>query len=198
MKTMPELTELTVRKETGDRKEFVNTTERGWWVLYARGDKRDCCLCGRSFHNDNTRSIPHMLGSQSLSRTGLYGWSVWGMTNGHRRYSLCRKWHVYEFTEKVLEEVMDLFPSEYIHIGDMRLPRYDGRIALNVRLRLKPGLKGDQEHTAEEKLQSYVIYVGGFLARQSRKIIVGMKSWRRLSSQFNCNWRGIDGECKAK
>jgi hexosaminidase len=35
----------------------------------------------------------------------------------HNRYLLRRKDETFTFLEDILTEVMDLFPSEYIHIG---------------------------------------------------------------------------------
>ena len=51
-----------------------------------------------------------------------------------------------------------LFPGEYFHIGGDECPKtsWEKCPLCQARIR-KEGLKGDKEHTAEEKLQSYFV-----------------------------------------
>ena len=62
------------------------------------------------------------------------------------------------FLEDVLGEVIDLFPSEYIHVGGDECPKVRWKSCPKCQARIKAeGIKGDSKHTAEEYLQSYVI-----------------------------------------
>ena len=73
----------------------------------------------------------------------------------------------FEFFEDVLTEVMDLFPSEYIHIGGDECPKTVWRKCPDCQKRIKTeGLKNEAE------LQSYVTArVEKFLNDHGRKII---------------------------
>lgn len=71
------------------------------------------------------------------------------------------------FLENVLAEVMELFPSEYIHIGGDEAPKTKWKECTKCQLRMKnEGLKD------EEELQSYFISrIEKFINSKGRKII---------------------------
>lgn len=80
---------------------------------------------------------------------------------------------MFEFLEDVIDEMVPLFPSEYFHIGGDECPKtsWEKCPLCQARIR-KEGLMGDKEHTAEEKLQSYVIQrMEKYLATKGKKII---------------------------
>lgn len=80
---------------------------------------------------------------------------------------------MFEFLEDVIDEMVPLFPSEYFHIGGDECPKtsWEKCPLCQARIR-KEGLKDDKEHTAEEKLQSYVIQrMEKYLATKGKKII---------------------------
>lgn len=90
-----------------------------------------------------------------------------GCTGGP--YEVAKEWGVFEdvlcpgkdstfiFLEGVLTEVMELFPSPYIHIGGDECPKVRWEKCPDCQRRIKElGLKGDNKHTAEHYLQSYV------------------------------------------
>lgn len=80
---------------------------------------------------------------------------------------------MFEFLENVIDEMVPLFPSEYFHIGGDECPKtsWEKCPLCQARIR-KEGLMGDKEHTAEEKLQSYVIQrMEKYLATKGKKII---------------------------
>ena len=79
----------------------------------------------------------------------------------------------FEFIEGVLEEVLELFPSEYIHIGGDECPKVRWEKCPRCQAKIRQlGLKDDGEHTAEHYLQSYVTdRIGKFLAQHGRRII---------------------------
>lgn len=80
---------------------------------------------------------------------------------------------VFEYLEDVVREVVELFPSEYIHIGGdecrkgkwAECPLCQARIAAE-------GLVADSEGTAEEKLQSYAVKrMETILAKYGKKLV---------------------------
>lgn len=108
---------------------------------------------------------------------------------------------VFTFLENVYSEIIEIFPSEYIHIGGDECPKVRWEKCPKCQARIKElGIKGDDEHKAEEKLQSYVIsYVEKFLNSKGRKII----GWDEIlegglaPNATVMSWRGIDGAVAA-
>lgn len=79
----------------------------------------------------------------------------------------------FEFLEDVFTEILDIFPSEYIHIGGDEAPKVRWEKCPKCQARIKElGLKADKNHTKEQRLQSYVISrVEKFLNDKNRQII---------------------------
>ena len=73
----------------------------------------------------------------------------------------------YEFIQGILEEVMELFPSEYIHIGGDECPKQRWSQCKKCQHKIKEeGLRNEHE------LQSYFIKrISNFVASKGRKII---------------------------
>lgn len=91
-----------------------------------------------------------------------------GCTGGP--YEVWRHWGVSEdvicagneksmqFLEDVLLEVMEVFPSQYIHIGGDECPRSRWEQCPRCQAKIKElGLKDDDNHKAEDYLQSYIV-----------------------------------------
>ncbi|EKC52778.1 beta-hexosaminidase precursor, partial [human gut metagenome] len=103
----------------------------------------------------------------------------------------------FEFLENVLTEVMELFPSEYIHIGGDECPKTRWEKCPACQARIKAlGLKDDDRHSAEHYLQSYVTArIEKFLNEHGRRII----GWDEiLEGELAPNatvmsWRGTEG-----
>ena len=97
----------------------------------------------------------------------------------------------FEFIENVLEEVIPLFPSEYVHIGGDECPKDRWKVCPNCQKRIKEeGLKDEHE------LQSYVIRrAEKMLAKHGKKLI----GWDEIlegglaPSATVMSWRGEDG-----
>ena len=97
----------------------------------------------------------------------------------------------FEFIENVLEEVIPLFPSEYVHIGGDECPKDRWKVCPNCQKRIKEeGLKDEHE------LQSYVIRrAEKILAKHGKKLI----GWDEIlegglaPSATVMSWRGEDG-----
>lgn len=77
------------------------------------------------------------------------------------------------FVEDVLSEVIELFPSQYIHIGGDECPKTRWKSCPKCQARIKAeGLKSDKAHSAEDRLQSYVITrMEKFVNAKGRRII---------------------------
>ncbi len=107
----------------------------------------------------------------------------------------------FKFIEDVLEEVMELFPSEYIHIGGDECPKKEWAKCPACQKRIKQlGIKADAEHTAEQYLQNYVTErVQKFVNEHGRKII----GWDEIlegklaEGATVMSWRGSKGGIKA-
>lgn len=105
------------------------------------------------------------------------------------------------FLEAVLGEVMDIFPSEYIHIGGDESPKTRWEECPKCQARIKElGLKDHDGHTAEHYLQSYVTErMEQFLNSHGRRII----GWDEiLEGELAPNatvmsWRGMGGGIQA-
>lgn len=106
-----------------------------------------------------------------------------GCTGGP--YEVGMRWGVYEdilcagneetfeFLENVFGEILDIFPSEYIHIGGDEAPKVRWEKCPKCQARIKElGLTADKNHTKEQRLQSYVISrVEKLLNDKGRQII---------------------------
>ena len=104
----------------------------------------------------------------------------------------------YEFLEGVFDEITELFPSKYIHIGGDECPKTRWKECPKCQAKIKAlGLKGDGEHTAEQKLQGYVVSrVEQFLKKKGREVI----GWDEILEGDNISqdaivmsWRGTEG-----
>ena len=119
---------------------------------------------------------------------------VWGV----EEIVMCPgKEKVFQFLEDVIKEMVPLFPSKYFHIGGDECPKVSWKNCPTCQKRIKEEhLEGDAQHSAEEKLQSYVIKrMEKVLAKYGKKII----GWDEileggLSPQATVmSWRGEEG-----
>lgn len=125
-------------------------------------------------------------------------WAKWGVSDE----VLCAgKAEVLEFLDNVFLEVMDLFPSEYIHIGGDECPKTRWESCPLCRKKMAElGLSDDASSTKEQKLQSYVMkHVSSFLAGYGRKVI----GWDEIlegdaaEGAAVMSWRGESGGIRA-
>lgn len=80
---------------------------------------------------------------------------------------------VYVFLDEVLDEVTDIFPSEYVHIGGDEVPhgKWEKCSACQSKIHVL-GLKDDAYSTAEQKLQNHIMkYAADRLAAKGRRVI---------------------------
>ena len=78
-----------------------------------------------------------------------------------------------KFLEDVYGELIEIFPSEYIHVGGDECPKVRWEQCPKCQARAKAlGLKSDKEHSKEERLQSFIInHIEKFLNAHGRQII---------------------------
>ncbi len=120
-------------------------------------------------------------------------WGRWGVADD----ILCvGKDHTLQFVKDVLDEVMQLFPSEYIHIGGDESPRVRWQECPLCQQRINDiGLKTQGNQSAEALLQGwFTTQVQHYLAQRGKRII----GWDELlgcdvdASATIMSWRGAE------
>lgn len=121
----------------------------------------------------------------------------------------CPKEETFQFLEDVIDEVLELFPSPYIHIGGDEAPKTAWENCAHCQALIKKlGLKDDTtpnpvdgvKHTKEEKLQSYFITrMEKYINSKGRSII----GWDEIlegglaPNATVMSWRGVEGGMNA-
>ncbi|MCH2108336.1 MAG: beta-N-acetylhexosaminidase [Polyangiaceae bacterium] len=102
---------------------------------------------------------------------------------------------VFEFLDTVLEEVIELFPSRYVHIGGDEVPKERWRECTKCQQRLL-----DEQLANEEELQSwFVSRMSRFLSERGRQLV----GWDEIlegglaEGATVMSWRGTEGGVKA-
>ena len=125
-------------------------------------------------------------------------WKMWGVSDN----VLCAgNDATLSFIEDVLSEVIEVFPSEYIHIGGDECPKTQWEKCPKCQARIKAlGIKDDDKHSAEMYLQSFVInHAEKFLNGKGRQII----GWDEIlegglaPNATVHSWRGVEGGIEA-
>ncbi len=101
----------------------------------------------------------HMLGAlKAYPELGCTGgsyevWQQWGVSDD----VLCAgNDSTYKFLDDVFTEILDIFPSEYIHVGGDECPKTRWESCPKCQAKIRElGLKADSHGTKEEKLQSH-------------------------------------------
>ena len=121
-------------------------------------------------------------------------WKQWGVSDD----VICAgNEDAMRFLEDVLTEVMDIFPSEYIHIGGDECPKVRWEQCPKCQAKIKElGFKDDEHFKAEAYLQSYVMTrMEKFVEDHERKVI----GWDEIlegglgPNVTVMSWRSIDG-----
>ena len=125
-------------------------------------------------------------------------WRQWGVSED----VLCAgNDQVLKFLEDVYGELIEIFPSEYIHVGGDECPKVRWEKCPKCQARIKAlGLKSDKNHSKEERLQSFVInHIEKFLNDHGRQII----GWDEIlegglaPNATVMSWRGESGGIEA-
>lgn len=112
---------------------------------------------------------------------------AWGVFND----VFCTKDSVFDFLEQVLQEVLALFPGEYIHIGGDECPKLNWKECRHCQKRLR-----DEHLKDEHELQSYFVKrIEKFLNSKGKKMI----GWDEIlegglaPKATVMSWRGTSG-----
>lgn len=112
---------------------------------------------------------------------------IWGVLDD----VFCPKDETFTFLENILTEVIELFPSAYIHIGGDECPKTRWKSCSHCQKRIK-----DENLKDEHELQSYFIQrIEKFVNSKGRKII----GWDEIlegglaPNAAVMNWRGTEG-----
>ena len=125
-------------------------------------------------------------------------WTQWGVSDN----VICAgNDQAMQFLEDVLAEVIEIFPSEYIHIGGDECPKTVWEKCPKCQARINAqGIKADQHHSAEAYLQSYVISrMEKFVESKGRHTI----GWDEIlegglaPNATVMSWRGMEGGIQA-
>ena len=208
IKKYPKLTEVgAFRNGTMIGKDFNSNDGIRYGGYYTQEQMKDIVAYAESLGIIVIPEIDlpgHMLGAlAAYPELGCTGgpyevWTKWGISN----QVLCPgKEAMFTFLEDVFTELMEIFPSEYIHIGGDECPKTEWEKCPDCQARIKAlGIKGDDKHTAEQYLQSYVTArVQEFLNKHGRKII----GWDEIlegnlaPGATVMSWRGVKGGIQA-
>lgn len=132
-------------------------------------------------------------------RGGAYKvWGRWGISKD----VLCvGKDTTFDFIEGVMDEIMEVFPGTYIHIGGDECPKIAWKTCPRCQERIRSlGITWDGVHTPEQLLQNYVTArVQKYLAEHGRRII----GWDEIlegnlsPGAIIMSWRGVSGGLEA-
>ena len=208
IKRYPKLTEIgAMRNRTVIGKNSGKYDNTPYGGFYTQEEAREIVEYARERYIDVIPEVDlpgHMLAA-------LAAYPELGCTGGP--YEVCPEWGIFEdvlcigndktfeFLEGVMEEIIDIFPSRYIHIGGDECPRTRWQSCPKCQARIKAeGLKADKNHTAEDRLQSYCMTrIEKFLNAHGRQII----GWDEIldgdvaPNATVMSWRGMEGGIKA-
>ena len=202
IKRYPELTAVgSIRKATVVRKEWGTYDGTPYGGFYTQDEIRDVVkyAADRGVTVIPEIDLPgHMLAAlTAYSELGCTGgpyevWGRWGVADD----VLCPgREKTFEFLEGVLTEVMELFPSEYIHIGGDECPTVMWKKCPHCKARMKA-----ERLKRPRRLQNYATArVEKFLNAHGRRLI----GWDEIlegdvtPTATIMSWRGAEGGIKA-
>lgn len=125
-------------------------------------------------------------------------WRQWGVSD----QVLCAgNDSVLQFIDDVLTEVMEIFPSTYIHVGGDECPKSEWVKCPKCQARIKAlGLKTDAKHSKEERLQSFIINHAEKCVNDHGRKIIGWDEILEGGLAPNAtvmSWRGEAGGIEA-
>ena len=125
-------------------------------------------------------------------------WRMWGVSDN----VLCAgNDKTIQFIKDVLAEIIEIFPSEYIHVGGDECPKDKWKTCPKCQARIKAlGIKGDSKHSKEEYLQSYVIREAEKFLNEHGRNIIGWDEILEGGLAPNAtvmSWRGESGGIEA-
>lgn len=208
IKSRPRLAEVgSMRNGTCIGHDFGTSDSIPYGGYYTQEEARDIINYAADRHITIIPEIDmpgHMLGAlKAYPELGCTGgpyetWQRWGVSDD----VLCAgNDSILAFIDDVLGEIVDVFPSEYIHVGGDECPKLRWEQCPKCQARAKAlGLKKGPKGTVEEQLQSYLIHhASDFLTSRGRKMI----GWDETlegglaPGAVVMSWRGEEGAIAA-
>jgi len=208
IKKYPELTEIGAYRNgtvIGHNGNLYDTIRHGGF--YTQDELRDLIQYAAERHINIIPEIDlpgHM-------QAALACYPQLGCTGGP--YEVWRRWGVsddvlcagneeaMQFAEDVLNEVMDVFPSPYIHIGGDECPKVRWEKCPKCQAKIKElGIKSDEHFSKEDYLQSYVMNRMAKVVEARGRRVIG---WDEIlegsvsETAIIMSWRGIEGGIEA-
>lgn len=200
IKKYPKLTEIGAWREATRESEQPRAGQR-YGGFYTQDDIREIVAYAKSRHVTIVpeiempgHSVAALAAYPELSCTGgpFEVSTRWGV---HQDVYCAGNDQVFEFLEDVLSEVIELFPSEFIHIGGDECPKQRWKACPKCQARIKAeGLKDEHE------LQSYFIRrIEKFLNSKGRRLV----GWDEIlegglaPNATVQSWRGMRGALAA-
>ena len=208
IKKYPELTEIGAYRNgtvIGHNGNLYDTIRHGGF--YTQDELRDLIQYAAERHINIIPEIDlpgHM-------QAALACYPQLGCTGGP--YEVWRRWGVsddvlcagneeaMQFVEDVLNEVMDVFPSPYIHIGGDECPKVRWEKCPKCQAKIKElGIKADDKFSAEDYLQSYVMNRMAKVVEARGRRVIG---WDEIlegdvsQNTIIMSWRGTEGGIEA-
>lgn len=196
IKKYPKLTEISSRRTEGEGNEYGS-------YIYTQEEVKEIVAYAKERFIEVIpevelpgHAVAVLAAYPELSCTGkpIEVRNIWGVAND---VFCAGNDSVFQFLEDVIAEVIPLFESEYFHIGGDECPKIRWEVCPKCQARIKElGIKGDKEHSKEEKLQSYFVQrIEKFLVSHNKKII----GWDEIlegglaPSATVMSWRGEEG-----
>lgn len=204
IKKYPKLTQIgSQRKETVIGHNTGKFDGQPYGGFYTQAEIKDIVAYAAARHITVVPEIDmpgHMLAA-------LASYPYLGCTGGP--YEVGTQWGVFDdvlcigkestfkFIEDILDEVVPLFPSKYFHIGGDEAPRVRWKTCPLCQKRIQEeGIKSDDKHKAEDRLQSYFMArIEKYLNKKGRSII----GWDEIlegdvaPGATVMSWRGASG-----
>lgn len=197
----PELTEIGAWRKATRESEQPRDPEGRYGGFYTQAEVREIVAYAAARH---IRVVPEielpghsgaaLAARPELSCTGgpFEVVTAWGV---HEDIYCAGNDATFEFLENVLSEVIELFPSELIHIGGDEAPKARWKKCPKCQARMKAeGLR------SEEELQSYFVRrIGRFLESKGRRLV----GWDEIlegglaENAIVQSWRGTRGAIEA-
>lgn len=207
-------------------KKYPKLTEVGAWrsgtVVGRNTNQYDSIRHGGFYTQDELRDLVAYAQERHITiipeidlpghmQAALASYPELGCTGGP--YEVWQRWGVSDdvicagneeamlFLEDVLNEVMDVFPSDIIHIGGDECPKTRWRDCPKCQEKIKKlGLKDDGRFSAEDHLQSYVMNRMEKVVKARGGRVMGWDEILEGSispSAMIMSWRGISGGIEA-
>lgn len=220
IKKYPGITEVgSVRKGTMIQKDWESNDSIPVGGFYTQDEAREIVRYAAERHIEVIPEIEmpgHMLGAlAAYPQMGCTGgpyevWCRWGVSED----VLCLgNPEVVQFCKDILDEVIDIFPSKYVHIGGDECPKVRWEKCPKCQAKIKElglkkgngqkqysGWEGYKEYTPEQRLQSWFTkQIDDYLTSKG-KIAIGWDEILEGGISDNAvvmSWRGTEGGVEA-